>query len=85
VGIPNGGPVDHRRYGMAFCVGLTLLAGVALQAGDSGRSVAADPRDASAAAPAQAPQSRSPLAQGPVPDLNLVFTAQAVGWIEPCG
>ena len=26
-----------------------------------------------------------PLAHGPVPDLNLVFTAQVAGWIEPCG
>lgn len=22
---------------------------------------------------------------GPAPDLNLVFTSQVVGWIEPCG
>lgn len=22
---------------------------------------------------------------GPVPDLDLVFTAQVSGWIEPCG
>jgi hypothetical protein len=38
----------------------------------------------SAARPA-APQARSPLARGPVPDLNIVFTAQVIGWIEPCG
>ncbi|MFQ5878376.1 MAG: hypothetical protein ACE5JH_11955 [Acidobacteriota bacterium] len=29
----------------------------------------------------QAPQ----LPGGPAPDLDLVFTAQVLGWIEPCG
>jgi hypothetical protein len=57
---------------MVISVGLTLLAGVILPAGDSRRSVAA-------------PQARTPLARGPVPDINLVFSAQAIGWIEPCG
>jgi len=66
---------------MAVSVGLTLGAGVVLPAGDSSRSAAAEQKVAAAAAP----QSRSPLAKGPVSDLNLVFTAQAVGWIEPCG
>jgi hypothetical protein len=27
----------------------------------------------------------APLAPGPAPDLDLVFTAQVAGWIEPCG
>jgi len=26
-----------------------------------------------------------PLAEGPAPDLDLVFTAQVIGWVEPCG
>jgi hypothetical protein len=26
-----------------------------------------------------------PLAPGPTPDLDLLFTAQVAGWIEPCG
>lgn len=26
-----------------------------------------------------------PLAPGPVPDLDLLFTAEVAGWIEPCG
>ena len=26
-----------------------------------------------------------PLVEGPAPDLDLVFTAQVVGWVEPCG
>jgi len=26
-----------------------------------------------------------PLAPGPAPDLDLVFTSHVIGWIEPCG
>ena len=26
-----------------------------------------------------------PLAPGPIPDLDLLFTAEVAGWIEPCG
>jgi len=26
-----------------------------------------------------------PLAAGPAADLDLVFTAQVAGWLEPCG
>jgi hypothetical protein len=26
-----------------------------------------------------------PLAAGPIPDLELLFTSQVAGWIEPCG
>jgi len=25
------------------------------------------------------------IASGPAPDLDLLFTAQVAGWIEPCG
>ncbi len=34
-----------------------------------------------------APQPARPalLPAGPAPDLNLVFTSQVIGWIEPCG
>jgi len=44
--------------------------------------------------PPQSPQTISvqvpapsapPLPAGPAPDLDLVFTAQVAGWIEPCG
>jgi hypothetical protein len=31
------------------------------------------------------PAARSPLARGPETDLNIVFSAQVIGWIEPCG
>ena len=27
----------------------------------------------------------APLPGGPAPDLDLVFTSQVLGWIEPCG
>jgi hypothetical protein len=26
-----------------------------------------------------------PLAEGPPPDLGIAFTAQVIGWVEPCG
>jgi len=48
-------------------------------------------RDGQAGAPPQAPQSvvmptlDPPLAAGPVPDLDLLFTSQVAGWVEPCG
>jgi hypothetical protein len=29
--------------------------------------------------------SEPPLPAGPPPDLDLVFTAQVAGWLEPCG
>ncbi len=37
-------------------------------------------------APAPTPPALpSPLPAGPAPDLDLVFTNQVAGWIEPCG
>jgi hypothetical protein len=35
--------------------------------------------------PTAFPTAPPPLTQGPAPDLDLVFTAQVAGWIEPCG
>ncbi|HKN46750.1 MAG TPA: hypothetical protein VJ144_02160 [Candidatus Polarisedimenticolia bacterium] len=32
-----------------------------------------------------APQVPPPLPQGSAADLDLVFTNQVIGWIEPCG
>jgi len=32
-----------------------------------------------------APQFKPTVAGGPAPDLDLLFTAQVAGWIEPCG
>lgn len=31
------------------------------------------------------PQFNPAVAGGPAPDLDLLFTAQVAGWIEPCG
>lgn len=31
------------------------------------------------------PQFNPAIAGGPAPDLDLLFTAQVAGWIEPCG
>ncbi len=35
--------------------------------------------------PPQAPTMPPPLPGGQAPDLDLVFTSQVAGWIEPCG
>ena len=69
------------------------LAGAAIAAGqailvDSGS--AQQPGTIPPAAPGQvavaSPQALPPpLVEGPAPDLDLVFTAQVIGWIEPCG
>ena len=32
-----------------------------------------------------APQFNPTIPPGPAPDLDLLFTAQVAGWIEPCG
>ncbi len=32
-----------------------------------------------------APEVAAPLPAGPAPDLDLVFTDQVIGYIEPCG
>ena len=31
------------------------------------------------------PPEPPPLQTGPVPDLDLIFSAQVAGWVEPCG
>jgi hypothetical protein len=35
--------------------------------------------------PPQAPSTPPPLSTGPAPDLDLMFTSQVIGYIEPCG
>lgn len=81
MGFPNGGPVILKRIVTAGSVGLAILAGLFLSTGESRRSFAAPVTRA----PKAAPQPRTPLAQGPAADLNIAFTAQVIGWIEPCG
>ncbi len=65
----------HRIPGMAAAVGLVLLAWGTVQS----TGAPTVPR------PPRALTGPPPLARGPVPDLNLVFTAQVAGWLEPCG
>lgn len=82
MGFPNGGQVIDRRISMAVSAALALVAGLILPAGGLRQSAVAAPP--AGTEPAARP-ARSPLAPGPVPDLDIAFTAQANGWIEPCG
>jgi hypothetical protein len=47
-----------------------------------GTSVPGQPLPSTAAQPAAA---APPLPSGPAPDLDLVFTGQVAGYVEPCG
>jgi hypothetical protein len=37
------------------------------------------------AVPSSSPAVPPPLPSGPAPDLDLVFTAEVAGYVEPCG
>ncbi|HEU4401184.1 MAG TPA: hypothetical protein VFT43_03695 [Candidatus Polarisedimenticolia bacterium] len=50
----------------------------------AGSPAASSPGAAPTVVP-EAPSLPPPLPAGPAPDLDLVFTAQVAGWIEPCG
>jgi hypothetical protein len=63
----------------AVAASAAVLVGQATR--DPSRAVQARPRPAGQPSPG----IRPPLDTGPAPDLNLVFTAQVKGWIEPCG
>lgn len=64
---------------------VALLAAIAI-VGAAGLALAV-----TAAAPAPQPISKAapvkppPLPPGPTPDLELLFSAQVAGWVEPCG
>jgi hypothetical protein len=60
---------------------LTLAALPASVAARDGQAGAAPEASQSVAMPTLSP----PLAAGPIPDLDLLFTSQVAGWIEPCG
>jgi hypothetical protein len=49
----------------------------------AGAPLAGTPQEPSP--PAVAPGTPPPLPAGPAADLDLVFTAQVIGWVEPCG
>jgi hypothetical protein len=59
------------------------VSAVAASLGMALLAVAADPpaQPISVAAPIMPPL----LAAGPTPDLDLLFSAQVAGWVEPCG
>ena len=65
---------DMRDNRVLTALLLALAAFAASGAAPQGQSVPA--------APAAMPP---PLPQGPAPDLDLVFTGQVVGYVEPCG
>jgi len=48
-------------------------------------AVAAPPESSLPAIPAKPPAVDPPLPSGPAPDLDLVFTGQVAGYVEPCG
>jgi len=67
----------------AATIRMAGLVAVAVSLAASFPAIAADPPEQpiSVAAPVTPP----PLASGPTPDLELLFTAQVAGWVEPCG
>jgi hypothetical protein len=69
------------RTGAAIVTALALLALPAILTARDGQAGAPTPAPLPVAMPTLPP----PLASGPIPDLELLFTSQVVGWIEPCG
>jgi hypothetical protein len=76
----------------AAIVGLSALSLAAVLGVASGRGRQAGPQPGGSlpiqgmsVAPPETPQVPPPLPAGPAPDLDLVFTSQVAGWIEPCG
>ena len=72
-------PAQRRSSGRRLAAPALILAAVIaalLMAGT----------DAPAVDGMSAPRAAEPpLPPGPVPDLDLLFTAEVAGWIEPCG
>jgi len=62
---------------------LTLATLVAVIVAIPGHAAAQD--QSVPAAPAPGSAMPPPLPSGPAPDLDLVFTAEVVGYVEPCG
>jgi len=63
---------------------IVLAAGAALSGAYMLAAAPVDPQGISRPA-AAVPAASAPLPGGPAPDLDLVFTSQVIGWIEPCG
>src|SRR5262245_28821213 len=95
-GRPQRGPgAGSRRFPAgpvaAGLVALGPLVAALLLATPSPAAPQAPPAPAVPQAPPAQPISVAqpvmppPLAQGPTPDLDLLFSAQVAGWVEPCG
>lgn len=70
----------------ALVAATALAAGGMWLAGAEQNVPPAPPAGAGVSAGATAPiVAPPPLPVGPAPDLAIVFTAQVVGYIEPCG
>ena len=79
----KAGGVSVLMIGALLCIGALLATpGLARQASPP-PPPAQSPQTISVQVP-PAP-SEPPLPAGPAPDLDLVFTAQVAGWLEPCG
>jgi len=62
----------------------TTIAGALLSGALMTAAAPVDPKGMSV--PAGEPTAASaPLPGGPAADLDLVFSSQVIGWIEPCG
>jgi len=78
---------SHRRAGTRPAPGSRVVVPFALVAAIACVALWAGTADAPAV---DTPVSTSravdaPLPSGPTPDLDLLFTAQVAGWVEPCG
>lgn len=71
---------------LPFALAAVQVCGLVGEAHAAPQNPALAPAPVGGSAPTvAAPEPEPPLAKGPPPDLDLVFTAQVIGWIEPCG
>ena len=74
-------PIRDRGVVIGLVGAIVALAAVAGRGAGAAEGQTPAP-EAPVSVPTQLPP---PLAPGPVADLDLLFTSQVVGWIEPCG
>jgi hypothetical protein len=73
---------NRGTVGMAaFAAAVLSLAGLPIVSGETPPQAPPADQGISVAVATMA----APLTEGPKPDLELLFTAQVAGWIEPCG
>ena len=70
-------PAGARALGATLALAVVIAAGaiLALTSSAAGEQPISVP----------VPPPAAPLASGPVPELDLLFTSQVAGWVEPCG